>query len=271
MGLSFTTAGPRQRSYSHVRIPRESRSHFTVSDLRLPPPGGKVPVFISPRERMAQLYPQALGSFFVASYDSQGYGEVFDPASKRVYFWEVKITLRLTISQSVSVGVEPHLGLMTRYLLLFGSCGLVFVGRPLWREDGSVFFICSWPLPAQSFSGPSPLGLATIFYCLRFETSLYVTSYDSQSHGGGIWPHLHTGLPGSPQLPSRSVLGRTDRLLFLIQHRPHIKRRVQEFLYCCVCIRCRGKVFTESLPSNDRGIFTEMLPYQRYGIYIHND
>jgi hypothetical protein len=26
-------------------------------------------------------------------------------------------------------------------------------------------------LPAQSFSGPNPLGLVTIFYCLRFETS----------------------------------------------------------------------------------------------------
>jgi hypothetical protein len=24
------------------------------------------------------------------------------------------------------------------------------VGRPLWREDGSVFCICCWPLPAQS-------------------------------------------------------------------------------------------------------------------------
>jgi hypothetical protein len=27
--------------------------------------------------------------------------------------------LRLTIGQSVSLGVEPHMGLMTRYLLLF--------------------------------------------------------------------------------------------------------------------------------------------------------
>jgi hypothetical protein len=26
------------------------------------------------------------------------------------------------------------------------------VGRPLWREDGSVFCMCRWPLPAQSFS-----------------------------------------------------------------------------------------------------------------------
>jgi hypothetical protein len=35
-----------------------------------------------------------------------------------------------------------------------------------------------------------------------------------------------------------------------IRHRPHRKRRVQQFFYCCVCIRCRGKVSTE--PSNDR-------------------
>jgi hypothetical protein len=56
-----------------------------------------------------------------------------------------------------------------------------------------VFCICYWPSPAQSFSGPSPVGLATIFYCLTFETSLFVASYDSQGHGGGIRPRLHTG------------------------------------------------------------------------------
>jgi hypothetical protein len=41
--------------------------------------------------------------------------------------------------------------------------------------------------------GPSPLGHATIFYCLTLETSLFVASYDSQGHGGGIRPRLHTG------------------------------------------------------------------------------
>jgi hypothetical protein len=35
---------------------------------------GQVPVFISARNRMAQLYPQVLGSLFFASYDSQGCG-----------------------------------------------------------------------------------------------------------------------------------------------------------------------------------------------------
>jgi hypothetical protein len=62
---------------------------------------------------------------------------------------------------------------MTRYLLLFDSYGLVFVGRPLWREGGFVFCICCWPLTAKSFSGPCPLGLETLFYCpdLRFPFS----------------------------------------------------------------------------------------------------
>jgi hypothetical protein len=35
-----------------------------------------------------------------------------------------------SVSQSVSLGVEPHLGLMTRHLLLFDSYGLVFCGAP---------------------------------------------------------------------------------------------------------------------------------------------
>jgi hypothetical protein len=44
---------------------------------------------------------------------------------------KVKVTLRLTVSQPVSLGAEPLLGIMTIYLLLFGSYGLVSVGRPL--------------------------------------------------------------------------------------------------------------------------------------------
>jgi hypothetical protein len=34
----------------------------------------QVPVFIFPRSRVSWLYSQLLGSLFVASYDSQGYG-----------------------------------------------------------------------------------------------------------------------------------------------------------------------------------------------------
>jgi hypothetical protein len=74
MGLSFTiAAGLRQRSHSQVRVPRDSWPHFTASDSKLPNLEGHVPVFMSPRNIVAQLYTQALGSLFV-TYDSQGYG-----------------------------------------------------------------------------------------------------------------------------------------------------------------------------------------------------
>jgi hypothetical protein len=73
-------------------------------------------------------------------------------------------------------------------------------------ERGLSFTIASGPLQ-QSFSGTSPVGLMTIFYCLRFETPprpriyipqkqdgpiilsgtgfLFVASYDSQGCGSG--------------------------------------------------------------------------------------
>jgi hypothetical protein len=47
------------------------------------------------------------------------------------------------------------------------SYGSVDVGRPLWREVGSVVFSFSWASPAQSFSGLSPERLMPIFYCLN--------------------------------------------------------------------------------------------------------
>jgi hypothetical protein len=44
-----------------------------------------------------------------------------DESVWRLSLIQVKVTLRLTVSQSVDLGVEPHLWLMTRYLLLFDS------------------------------------------------------------------------------------------------------------------------------------------------------
>jgi hypothetical protein len=75
MCLSFTiVAGPRQRSHSQVRVPRDSWPTL-VSQIRdFPNLEGQVPVFIFPRNMMAWLYLQALGSLFDASYDSQSCG-----------------------------------------------------------------------------------------------------------------------------------------------------------------------------------------------------
>jgi hypothetical protein len=59
-----------------------SESHGTYGHILLsqvqdsPNLEGQVPIFITPRKKVAQLYPRALGSLFVASYDSQGYSGV---------------------------------------------------------------------------------------------------------------------------------------------------------------------------------------------------
>jgi hypothetical protein len=108
-GLSFVyAAGPCQRSLSRVRLPWGSRPHFTVPDLRLP-------ISSPPTTRRVTV-------------------EVFDPASTLVSLilsTKVKVTLRLTASQSVNLGVEPLITVSTVTVLFFR-------GRPLWREDGSV-------------------------------------------------------------------------------------------------------------------------------------
>jgi hypothetical protein len=52
-----------------------THDHISLSDGSGPPNlGDKVSVFMFPSDRVAQLYPQAPGSLFVAFYDWQGYG-----------------------------------------------------------------------------------------------------------------------------------------------------------------------------------------------------
>jgi hypothetical protein len=72
---------------------------------------GQVPAFIFPRSRVAQLYSQALGFLFVASYDSQGYGGGIQtslhagipPAQMSLNF---SLILRPTVSRPVYLGLK---------------------------------------------------------------------------------------------------------------------------------------------------------------------
>jgi hypothetical protein len=52
--------------------------------------------------------------------------------------YKVKVTLRLTVSQSVCLGVKPKSGTSDQRFFFPQSYCLVFLGRPLWREVGSV-------------------------------------------------------------------------------------------------------------------------------------
>jgi hypothetical protein len=65
---------------------------------------------------------------------------------------EVEVTLRLTVSQSVCLGIEYPCGTCDQILFPVGTflseiCGLVSMGHPLWREHGSTIcgVITQWP------------------------------------------------------------------------------------------------------------------------------
>jgi hypothetical protein len=61
--------------------------------------------------------------------------------------------------------------------------------HPLWREDGSVVYTYCWSSPAKSFSEPSPAGLMTTFYWLRFETPPIWRARSSYLYPpGAVWP-----------------------------------------------------------------------------------
>jgi hypothetical protein len=112
------------------------------------------------------------------------------------------------------------------------------VERSLSREDGSVVYNCFWPSPAQSLSGPSSVGLYTIFYRLRFETSLFVASYDSQGYGGATaaGPHYI--------FSARTAQNTQLQTLLLLLHHVAIARigrehRFQQLFSSCVRV-CWG-------------------------------
>jgi hypothetical protein len=77
-------------------------------------------------------------------------------------------------------------------------------------------------LASAVFLGPSPLGLATVFYCLRFETSLFVASYDTHGPGGGIPPRLHTG----------RLLCAAEHFFIISLHGSHRKHRLLGLKKC---------------------------------------
>jgi hypothetical protein len=108
----------------------------------------QVPVFISPRNRMPQLYPWALGYWLHSQ--SQSYIATDSLSWCQAPIW------------------DPWPIFPFSLWLFLDSCGFVDVGHPLWRKVGSVVFSFCRSSPAQPFSYLSPVGLMSIFYCLYF-------------------------------------------------------------------------------------------------------
>jgi hypothetical protein len=71
---------------------------------------------------------------------------------------QVKVTLRLMVSQSVSCSVEPHLGLVSRYLILFDCYGLVFYRAPSLTRGRVYLLYMVQALASSVFLGSESLG-----------------------------------------------------------------------------------------------------------------
>jgi hypothetical protein len=115
----------------------------------------------------------------------------------------VKVMLWPMVSRQSVFMSSPYLQPKTRFWLLSDVCGFVDVECLLWWEVRSVVYNCCWSLPAQSFSGPSPTGVMTILYCLRFETFptsrarslyLYLPGTDWPSYIPRHWVKLNSSL-----------------------------------------------------------------------------
>jgi hypothetical protein len=152
----FTIApGSLQSSHFQVRVPRDSWPYFKISDSRHPfpspptTPSVTVEIFNPTSTRDSQPCPSPSPSHIATDGQS--------------------------VSQSVSKSwCRAPSGAHDQMFITVERYGFVFCGTSSLTR-GRVFFTCYWPLPAQSFLGPSPLGLATVFYCLRFDTSFFHT------------------------------------------------------------------------------------------------
>jgi hypothetical protein len=111
---------------------------------------------------------------------------------KLLYDWR-------SVSQSICLGVEPTLGLVTRYYFMSEGCCLKVAVLFLWGALSDEFAV-------QSLSGSSGTEPVTKLHCLIWKSrnlegkvpvfisprnraepgSLYVASYDSQGYSGGI-------------------------------------------------------------------------------------
>jgi hypothetical protein len=174
---------------------------------------------------------------------------------------ELSLSLSLiswpTVSRPVCLGISHPSGAYDHIFIAVGQLRVCWCGTfSLTRGR-----VCRLQLllvsPAQSFSGQSPMGLVTIFYPLRFETSLFDASYDSQGYGGGTRPCLHTGVDWNAEwTPFHNSAPTEDRTL---------SPSVRVFVCWNLRIRCHGNSYQSC---SNEVTFNNIITYLLFKIII---
>jgi hypothetical protein len=153
---------------------------------------GQVPVVLSRRNRLTQLYPQALGlrSETVTSQSK---------LALSYYRWSARQTVLVSDHHLGYAHDQFFFDFHGNYLKIFR---FFIMGRPPWRKDGCILFI------AVSLQ-PEPLRLIAVLYCLIWDWGpcIYIPQ---EQVGPGIPPG--TGLT----LPAYNCSSRTAQRILLI-------------------------------------------------------
>jgi hypothetical protein len=145
------------------------------------------------------------------------------------------------VSRPICLGVKPAHEAHDQIFVTLRQLRFVYVGSPLWWEEGCVVYNYSWASPAQSFSGPSPAVLMAIFHCLRFETPpIWRTSSQYLYPPGTGWLSYslrHWISSSSPPTTRRAAVmfqPTSTKVVFLRVYPVRVLSK--ESLWVCLCI-----------------------------------